>query len=186
MATMTILLGSILLLGTLGDDDDPEPPRPGPVSLKLVAKKSTYKLDLKGLDLKVAATVDLELVITNTSKSAIRVRTAGASPRLALTLKGPKVVEGTGPPTPKQKTTTVILKPGQKTSIPITQLTSHETAKAKFGKAASKAHHWAAPGEYTLSASFTTAVYLDYDPNKGSKLTTMTLNAKPITIKVEK
>jgi hypothetical protein len=203
MPKLTFLL-SALLLGVPAakaiDDTDPEPPRPGPVFMKLVAKKATYKLDLQGSTVaeytKAARAgkappirLDLELVIINTSKTPIRVRTAGATSRLTLALKGPGVVDSdkvrlekmAGPKkNGKASTAYAILKPGEKVSIPVESLTSNTTS------ATGQHHYWTQPGDYTLEATYRTGFYLDYNPNAHTKLTYLEPKASAIKLRVEK
>jgi hypothetical protein len=188
MSMLTILLAGLLA----SQEIDPEPPKPGPVGTRLVAKKATYKLDRGGLtekeyaDAAKAGTaalipVEIELVITNHSKNDVRVRVSGAVPKLTLTLNGKGAVDGPKDANPfKGKLTYVVLKPGQKVSVPINKLMSYTGSKGGTTN-----HYWTEPGDYTLSASFYTSVDLDYTGKK-AKLNYMTLKAPAISLKVEK
>jgi hypothetical protein len=181
------------------EDPDPEPPKPGPVSAKLVAKKKTYKLDLGGMtpakfretvkaggaNLPQAPAVDLEVVITNNTKSDIRVRTTGAVPRMAVSVTGPNVVEArVVEPAAKGKTRVsyTVLRPGQSLTIPITRLSSLQVGRQTVR------HYWTEPGEYTLTATFTTSVQLNFQPGVAvaGRLQAMTLKSRSVTVKVEK
>jgi hypothetical protein len=134
-----------------------------------------------GANLPAAPAVDLELVITNHTKADVRVRTAGALPRLSLTVTGPDVVEARAPRLPRQRVTYVVLRPGQSVSVPITSLHSRKTA------AQSVQHYWTEPGEYTLSASFYTSVQMDWNPGGGKVARGYTtLKTRATKVKVEK
>jgi hypothetical protein len=191
---MTAILLSALLLPAFADVD-PEPPGKKGVVARLVAKKSTYTLDFGGLkkDEYVAAAkngtaaavpVELEFVITNHTKGDVRVRLGGAASRIVLELKGNGVIEASSAnPTVRPKLSYQILKPGQKLTVPITALASAPPGKAKAK--VERNHYWTEPGEYTLGASLTTLVGLDFGTNAQTNQT-MTLTARPITLKVEK
>src|SRR5262245_45849429 len=196
MSLLTILLAGLLAFQSA--DDDPEPPRPGPVAVKLVAKKTTFKLDLKGMTLdefkKAARTgkvapirPDMEMVITNTSKRPMRVRTAGsATPRITFTLTGPGVFESSSVRVekmkgPKKGSTLVVLKPGEKASIPVETLTN------QIASTSGKHLYFTEPGEYRLEASVRTAFYLEYEgPGQPGQITYLVPKAPAIKIKVEK
>jgi len=191
----TALLMSALLVLPAWADDDPEPPAKKGIVARLVAKKSTYKLDFGGMkkdDYVTAAKngtapavpVDLEFVITNHTKGDVRIRVAGSTARMALELTGAGAVESAAVnPAVRPKLTYQVLKPGQKYSIPITTLTSLPQAKGKVRSAQN--HYWTEPGECTLGASLTTLVYQDYGTAM-QKSQTVTLTAKAIKLKVEK
>src|SRR3954451_619193 len=101
---MTALLLSALLLPAFADVD-PEPHGNKGIVVHLVAKKSTYKLDFGGKkkddyvnDAKNgsadAPKVDLELVITNYTNEALRIRSTGSTNRLTIKLEGEGAVTG--------------------------------------------------------------------------------------------
>jgi hypothetical protein len=194
MFRLTLLTGALLTLNARAiDDTDPEPPRANTVFARIVAKKTTYKLDLQGnspADYKKAAqagrasaiAIEAELVITNATKNVVRVRVSGAVPKLTLKLEGTGAVDGA-----KDSTVTKgplryqELKPGEKVSIPIPHLLSYQGSKGGTIR-----HYWTEPGEYKLSASFYTSLDLDWTGNKPVKLNYTTLTAPAITLKVEK
>lgn len=131
-----------------------------------------------------AVAVDLELVLTNATRSDVRVRVAGAVPKLLLSLRGQGAVDAPkNNKAHKDKLRWAVLKPGQKVSVPVKKLMTYE---GSWGGTIS--HHWTEPGEYSLSASFYTALELDYRWGKAKqgKLTYVTLKAPAITLKVEK
>jgi hypothetical protein len=191
-------LTGLLLPAQKVADADPEPPKPGPVGVRLVAKKSTYKLDFGGKSkdeyTRMAKegsappiTVDLELVVTNNTKSDIRIRTMGTTTRLTLKLEGDGAVEAT-PTDPMDRPATgySVVPPGKSVTIPITTLTSIGPRTKAKGKEGDKMHYWTAAGDYKLSATYYTLMYLDYKQGGGVKPSYMTLESKPVTLKVEK
>jgi hypothetical protein len=196
MRKLTLLLGGLLLIAPVVlalDDTDPEPPKPNSVVAKLVAKKTTFKLDLGGRtakqyadDVKAgkvpALAVEMELVITNQTRSDIRVRTHGAVPKLTLTLKGPGVVAAPPERRSPPRVTYVVVKPGQKVSISIPTLSSYPDG----GLSQNVHHFWTEPGEYTLSASFNTSIDRETGKLAKAKRPYPTLTAAAIKIKVEK
>jgi hypothetical protein len=110
-------------------------------------------------DGKVAApAIDLVLELKNNTKSEMRVRITGATPRLTLKLKGKgKVVtvEKTLP-RPKVPVTYATLKPGEKYEMPITRLVGNPKSVTS-----EEEHFWTEPGEYTLEATYRTLVQGD-------------------------
>lgn len=200
MPALTILLASLLAPeAPNAADDDPEPPGTGgPVAVKLVARKKTYKLDTGGLPARdhqaairqgraARVPVELDLVITNASRKTICVQTSGSRVNRwlmgwTLKLEGPGAVAG-GPYWSEKKDRPAdafaTLKPGAKAVIPIRHLASHSASVQMYN------HFWTEPGDYTLSVSLYTVVTLDFNggnPTLGSQ----TLTAKPVRIKVEK
>jgi hypothetical protein len=192
--TTALLLTALMVLPA--QSDDPEPPAKKGIFARLVAKKSTYKLDLQGSsadEFKKAAAagtaaeipIDVELVIANYTRSVIRVRTTGTSPILTLSLKGKgaaeALVQNNGP---KEKVAInyATLKPGEKVTIPVKALTSLTGARP------TKRHYWTEPGDYVLEATYRTRIDLDFDPNVAVKgpFHYEILKPKPITLKVEK
>lgn len=193
----TALLLSLLATLPAQNDDDPEPPPRKGIVVRLVAKKTTYKLDLGGKTKNdyVAAVkkgdveapkVELELVITNYTKEAIRLRTTGSTNRLTLKLEGEGAIEAsitTGVVRPKIQY--AVLNPKEKVVIPIARLASIGPATKKGADAPEKRHFWTEPGEYKLSASL--YAYVMTDPNGVNPVVQYkTFETRPVTLKVEK
>lgn len=194
--TTATLLALLLALPASAADDDPEPPVKKGIVARLVARKSTYKLDLQGKtaqEYKKAASrgnaaeipIEVDLVITNRTRETIRVRTTGTSPILTLSLKGEGVEESAlmrDKAAGKVAIAYAVLKPGQKVTIPVNALAS------VTGVRTTKKHYWTEPGDYTLEATYRTRVDLNYDPNvvPKSPFHYEVLKARPITLKVEK
>jgi hypothetical protein len=187
-----------------------EPPG-APLEARLIANKAVYALDRSGLSpqqyLEAAKAkpprvdVDLVLELRNTAATDIKIwivddyhneqRQAGGDyVRLTLKLDGPGAVSrtvlrrDTAPATPPPKVLT--LKPGKSFRLPITSL-----CYGRHGVATFEAERacWTKAGDYTLSATYQTAV----DPApKGSKPTRwagfdgghVTVSTAPVKIKV--
>lgn len=194
MPALTLLPLVLLASQAPKEEIDPEPPRPGPVELRLSARKATYKIDRQGLTEKEfleaikagkarSMTVELDLIVRNNTKKDIRVRTSGLLPRLLLTLKGKGAADS--PNTKKAHQGVLrytVLKPGDRVAIPIDTLMTYE---GHIGGTIN--HYWTEPGEYTLSASFHTAFEMDWaNGGEGGKTSYSTLTARPITLTVEK
>jgi hypothetical protein len=193
------------------DEKSKTDPAGAPLEAKLVAKNETYTLDLGGKTPEeyrdaVKATppvveVDLVLEVKNTSDKEITIWIAddyrkedrqegGDYVKLLLELKGPGAVSArtalreTTPKTPPPRTRA--LAPGKTFSLPITTLNygSHGVAHYEAYRAC-----WTDAGEYTLTATFQTAVS---PAPKGSKETKwahfeggfVTVTSAPITLKV--
>jgi hypothetical protein len=190
-----LVTGLVLALPAPAEEPDPEPPKPGPVSVRLVARKKTYRLNLGGMtaekfrarvkaggaNLPEAPAVDLVLIIRNNTRGPIRVRTAGASNRVALNVTGPNVVAATvnEVPTPT-RARYVALEPGMSTEVPIDRLVSKQAARRLIR------HYWTEPGEYTLRASIYLLVGLDWVVDVRINNQYLTLKAPAVTVKVEK
>ena len=179
--------------------DEPKKADDGPVTAKLVAKTTTYKLDLgemkaddfkkmlkdaeKGGKWPKPPDVDLSLELTNTSDKEVMVWIAGDATRLDLDLKGPGAVS-IAPNVPMTREfrapVATTLAPGKTASMDIKSLSFGVRNKSKFA-------YWAEPGEYTLGATFTTAVSpapkdaKDVQDGFGK----VVLTAEPIKLKVE-
>jgi hypothetical protein len=193
--TTTLLLTALLVLPAQANDD-PEPPVKKGIVARLVAKKSTYKLDLQGgtadeYKKAIAAgtaaevSIDVDLVITNHTKGMIRVRTTGTSPALTLSLKGKGAEDARpkgGAAAVKNPITYTVLKPGEKVTIPI------KTLASVTGTRVMSRHYWTEPGDYVLEATYRTRIDLNYDPNVNPKspFNYEILKPRPITLKVEK
>jgi hypothetical protein len=200
---------AFVVLAGVGPADEPaakdkglgkSDPAGAPVELRLTAKKTTYTLDLGG---KTAAefkkqiadadnggrapsppAVDLALEVRNTSDKDVQVWIDGDATLLTLDLKGPAAVNNT---LKKLAVTldfrvpkTIVVAAGKSHSIPLTSL-AHGFRKL------TSASYWLEAGDYTLSASYKTA--LSPAP-KGSKdagdgFGTVTLTSPPLKLKVQ-
>jgi hypothetical protein len=171
-----------------------------PVEAKLVARKNAYPLDLGG---KTAAEfrqaikdaektgryppapgVDLILELRNTGDKEVQIWTSGDPVRLMLNLQGKgalnEALKGIAFTTifimPKAAT----IAPGKSIAIPIKSL--------QYGmRGAANRSYWLEPGEYTLTATFFTAVS---PAPKGSAQATngfgqVALTTAPLKLKVE-
>jgi hypothetical protein len=196
------LLALALPLAARPDEKKPDEPKPAdlPLKAKLVAKKDTYKLDLDGKSgeefrkiLKDAEkagkvpappTVDMVLEITNTSDQEVKFWVEGDANELLLDVKGPNAVSLT----PLKAFTAdfraskvITLAAGKTHSIPITSL--------QYGfRGVSKYSYWTEPGEYTVTASYKTAIS---PAPKGSKEAdkgfgfAVVATTEPVKVKVE-
>src|SRR5262249_11664137 len=193
--TTALLLGLLVTLPAQSEDDPEPAPKTG-IQTRLVAKKSTYKLDLGGKkkdDYVTAAKagnidppkVQLELVITNYTKETIRIRSTGSTNRLTFKLEGDGAVSSSSKTAVgKVPIQYVVLKPKEKLTIPIEKLAATERVNKDEGPT-DKRHYWTEPGEYKLSASLYTLVTTDFNgPNPMSRY--QTFEAKPIRLTVEK
>jgi hypothetical protein len=191
---MTALVLSALLV-LPAQADDPEPPARKGIVVRLVAKKTTYKLDYGNYNSETYAkaaregkvdpvAVEMELVVTNHTKDEVRIQLGATRGRVMLKLNGKGVVEAAKGNFEKYPPGFKDLKPGEKFSLPITTLRGYDPAfKNKGG--ADRFLYWTEPGEYTLTASLKTRVGLD--PNgKNQPAEPVTLTSRPITLKVEK
>jgi hypothetical protein len=142
------------------------------VEMRLTAKKTTYALDLGG---KTAAeikkqigdsdktgrapappAVDLALEFRNTSDKEVKIWIEGDATQLTLDLKGPGAVNNERKKLavtldfrlPK----TITLAPGKSRSLPIKSL-------AHGFRNLTAASYWLEPGDYTLTASYKTALW---------------------------
>lgn len=170
-----------------------------PIKAKLVAKKTDYRLDFGGKTadqfrqlLKTAEEtgecpqppkVELMLELTNATKQPIKLWFKGDPVVVTLELKGPGAINVT----PRRAFTqqfrvpeAVELAPGKMLTIPITSLNHGFRGSAQCA-------YWLQPGEYTLKATFATA--LSPAP-KGSQeadegFGKVNIVSQPITLKVE-
>src|SRR5262249_41734468 len=195
---MRTLLTLSLLLAPAALRAD-EKPADLPVKAKLVAKTTTYKLDLGGKTadeyrtmikenlgtgkLPPAPTVEMTLELTNTSDKEVQIWSKGDPVSVNLELKGP----GAESVTPRQAfsrifhvPTPMALAPGKTLSVPVTSLPHG------FRGIAQRAY-WTEPGEYTLTASFATALSPAPTGTKADDkgFGRVTIRSEPVTIKVE-
>src|SRR5262245_36186887 len=141
-ARVLLPLAAMLLLtagpvATGGDKKEPPQQQPAwPVSVRLIAKKTTYTLDRQGMTAEQyreankqgklrPPAVELPLGITRTRNERIATTVAGAGPRLTLELRGQGGIEKRTIARRRQATVCIILKPGQTHSVPITHLAGY-------------------------------------------------------------
>jgi hypothetical protein len=198
---LAVILPAALAPAPEKTKEKPKSDPPGAVvEARLVAKKDSYTLELGGktaeefrTQLKDAETtgayppapkLELMLEFTNTSDKEVQIQVGGTRNVLTLDLKGTgaETVVMKNRATPKfiLLSKTLTLAPGKSESVPINSLA--------FGmRNLTHAAYWTAPGEYTLSASYQTA--LAPAPNgardMGNGFGAVTLTTAPITIKVE-
>jgi hypothetical protein len=170
-----------------------------PVTAKLVAKITTYTLDLgdkkpeeylklvkdaeKGGNWPKPPAVDLSLELTNTTDKDVTVWVGGDATRLDLDLKGPGAVS-IAPNVPMTREfrapKPVTIAAGKSTSIEIKQLSYGIRNGSKFA-------YWTEPGEYTLAATFNTGISPapKGSADAGDGFGKVLLTAEPIKLKVE-
>lgn len=140
-----------------------------PLQARLIAKKDTYVLDLGGKtpeefrklvqkSFPLAPPVDLELEFRNGGTKDLTFLVGGTNPDIPLLLKldGPGAVNIVVPAVhkamvnipPKQ----VTLAPGKTHTLPIKSLMTNHIGRA------GTASYWTEPGDYTLTATYKTAV----------------------------
>jgi hypothetical protein len=186
-------------LALCADEKKEEQPADLPVKAKLVAKTTTYKLDLGGKTadefraflkenlgtgkLPPAPAVEITLELTNTSDKDVQIWTRGDPVTVTLELKGP----GADTVTPRQAFSRIChvpmpmtLAPGKTFSVPIMSL-------AHGFRGISQRTYWTAPGDYKLTANFNTGISpaplgTKPDPNGFGKAV---VRSEPIDIKVE-
>jgi hypothetical protein len=127
--------------------------------------------------------VDLNLELVNTSAKAIEIRFGGTRNVLRLDLKGPgaqTVAFKRLQPRFLIGSKTIKLAPGKSVAVPIASLA--------YGlRGLTHAAYWTAPGQYTLAASYDTAVR-PAPPGTtpmGDGFGALTLSSAPIKIQVE-
>jgi hypothetical protein len=169
-ASLPCVLGLFLLCTTAGNAEEKGSKGALPIKAKLVAKKSTYQLDLGGLsavELEAAvkearktgkfppvAKVDLALELTNSTEKEIQIWHKGDPVVLTLDLKGPGALTAAvlGPMTLEFRVPEATrLAPGKSLTIPIHAL------QAGFRGATQKLY-WTLPGEYSLRATLNTGI----------------------------
>jgi hypothetical protein len=172
--------GAVLALAAEPQPQGKTDPPGAPLEARLIVNKKEYVLDRGGLsaeEYRAAArkqppqvNIDLALEIRNTSDKEITIWMAddyrketsqegGDYVRLLLDLKGPGAVSATvtqrftRPKTPPPRLTKIA--PGKTWTLPITSLSYGTPGIATF---AVDRTCWTDPGEYTLAATFQTAV----------------------------
>lgn len=171
---------------------------------KLVATKTTFTLDLAGLtsaDYKRALvendhgklpptpTVTMALELTNTSNKDVHVWIGGVED-LIMELKGPGAVlapwrsqNKLGPRAVPPQLEPILLAPGKSHSLSISYLFDR-----REGNSWGSHWYWTEPGDYTLSASLTTALNASpkgVKPNKDG-FRKVTIPSEPLSIRVER
>jgi hypothetical protein len=200
-----LVLISLVLVSPTGpayaDKKEPkkDPKADLPVRAKMVVKKAIYGLDLGGKTpeeylkflkdnaknpgkLPAAPDVDLVLELTNTTKKDLTIWVAGDRPRLNLLLKGKgalSLVAQSIFPKIYYPPKAVTLPPGKSYQIAIKRL--------QYGfRMAQMRAYWTKPGEYTLTATFTTAIKPapKGSDRQGNGFGLVTLTSNPVKIKV--
>jgi hypothetical protein len=198
LLSWSLLAPALLVLAAAGRADDAKP-KEVPVEARLVAKKATYTLDLGGKTAKEfqkliadaedtgryppPPAVELVLELRNTSAKDVQIWVSGDPTQVLLDLKGPGAVNVAAKMAftlefrvPKAMT----LAPGKSHTIAIPKL--------QYGfRGLANLSYWTAPGEYTLTASFQTAIApappgVKPEPDGFGKVT---LTSAPVKIKVE-
>jgi hypothetical protein len=199
---VALTLSLVLTLPLAARTQEKKEPAQGdlPVKAKLVAKTTTFKLDLGGMsaeDFKKALKegeksgnlpqppkVEMTLEITNTSDKEIKIWAKGDPVTLGLELKGPGAVTvlPRRPFTQEFRIPTpMTLAPGKTLVLPIDSLT--------FGfRGVALLAYWTDPGEYALGATFSTAIHPapKGSQDAGDGFGRVIIKAEPITLKVEK
>jgi hypothetical protein len=196
LAAITLLAGTSLLADETKDGKtDP----PGvPVEARLTANKTTYTLDLggkSGEDFRKlvregdttraypqAPQVDLVLTLRNAGDKEMQIKIGGTTTIVMLVLKGTGALNV---PLKGQITNKLIilpkvvtLKPGESQKVPITSLS--------YGYKGGHRSYWTEPGEFTLAASYKTAVSPAPKDSidAGGGFGTVTITSTPVRIKV--
>lgn len=197
MRRLIIPLALFLTLPSIALADKQDPSKTNlPVDAKLIAKKTTFKMDIDGAELKKLLeaakesgksppppVVEMTLELRNRTQKDVQIWIGGDPVQMNFELKGPGVV--THKPMlfftadfrgPKPMT----LEPGKSYSIPI---------KALVGgfRGASEYVYWTEAGEYTLTAHFKTGVSPAPEGAKAdeSGFAPVTVKSDTIKIKVE-
>jgi hypothetical protein len=181
-----------------GDETKDKPSAKMPVKASIVAKKTTFNLDLGGKTpkqykdslqnfdlnkLPPLPQVDMALELTNTSDGDVQVWITGTPVKMMLELKGPGAVSVT----PRQffpaifiLPKPVTLKAGKSQTLPIATLS--------YGRRGVEHRaYWTEPGEYSLKASFITGINpppKGVQPDKGG-FGKVTITSEPIKIKIQ-
>jgi hypothetical protein len=190
------LIAMCLLLAPLTGlaDDQKGKEEKLPVTAKLVAKKDTYRLELDGKTpeefrkliaaggkLPAPPAVHLELELHNTSDKEVKIWVKGDPVVLELDVKGPGAVSVIAQKAFTQEyraPAATTLPPGRSYSYPITSL--------KYGfRGVEKHAYWTEPGEYTITATLTTAISPAPPGTKVQKgFGQVALTSNPLKVKV--
>jgi hypothetical protein len=168
-----------------------------PLEARLIAKKDTYILDLGGKtpeefrkllkdSLPPAPAVDLDLEFRNGGNKDLKFLVGGSAPDIPLLLKldGPGAVNIALPAllvrivsTPPKEVT---LAPGKTHTLPIKSLMTNRLNRE------GSASYWTEPGEYTLIATYKTAVSPVPEGSKdnGKGFGPVTVISAPVKLKV--
>jgi hypothetical protein len=192
-------LGVAMSLSAVGVSAGEKNTPASPVTATLVAKETTYKLDLGGMTsdafqksiedavsagktVPAPPTVDLTLELKNTSDQEVKVWISGTGVQLDLDLKGPgalNVKPRVFFPQIAIAPKPVTLAPGKTHAIAIKSLKSGYRGGSIYS-------YWTRPGEYMLAATFKTGIA---PAPKGSttkgNFGIVTLTAAPIKLKVD-
>jgi hypothetical protein len=104
-----------------------------------------YRADAEVAGRRAPPTVDLTLTLRNTTQQSMRVWVAGPQTELRLGLHGPGALSAPVQGSIEQKPQAVTLRPGEDYAIPIKSLQDDH-----------RWWYWTEPGDYTLTAQFTT------------------------------
>jgi|SRR5579884_747796 len=184
---------------TASGGEKKEQPANLPIKAKLVANKTTYKLDLGGTSaeefkkaveaadkagkpLPPAPAVDLAIELTNVGNGEVKVWVGGDGATLMMAMGGPGALGAVyrGPMTQEFRVPrTVTLAPGKSVTIPLKDLS--------MGPRGTWRLYWTAPGEYELGASYDTAISPAPPGSKdaGDGFGRVILSAGPVKLKVE-
>jgi len=194
--------GLVLLVAVAvqaGDDGKDKPAAKAPVTAKLVAKKTTFDLDLGGMTpaeykkalqnldepnkLPPLPKVDMALELTNTSDKDVQVWISGSPVTLTLDLKGRGAVKVT----PRQFFPAIFILPKP---VSLAPRKSHVVPIGSLSYGRRGIEHrayWTEAGDYTLQASLITGLNpppkgVEPDKNGFGKAT---LTSEPIKIKIQ-
>jgi hypothetical protein len=191
---LTILSALLIVPAALGDKPDPSKSSV-PVDIKLVAKKTTFKLPGDSKELKkqldgakesgrypAPPVVDLVLEIRNRSDKDVQVWIGGDPVQTNFELKGPGAVTAK----PNLAFTAIFIGPrpvkieaGKSHAIPIAKLSGGFRGASEYS-------YWTEAGDYSLAASFVTGISPAPEGLKAdeSGFAKVTLKSEPIKIKV--
>jgi hypothetical protein len=205
LQTMPCTLTVLALFATAGPADEAKPkdrgttdPKGVPLELKVVVQKDSYVLDLGGKTpgefaqpLKTgpyppAPEVDLVLELRNAGARELKVWVGGGSNMPVLELKGPGAVGLAYQHFVRRRDIppeVVTLAPGKSRQVPVRRLSS---VGLYSGSNRHRLAYWTEPGEYTLTASYHTAVSPAPQGAKaaGNGFGYVTVTGAPIKLKV--
>jgi hypothetical protein len=171
LAVVGMLLSSLTLRAQDRDDKGDQVQKVPGLELKISAKQTKYPLLLGGLTgeqfrqllkrgemgeakMPNPPAVELTIELTNTSNKAIEVYTSGDPVFFTLDLKGPGAVKAT-----LARAFTLEFRMPKATTIPPGKSYTTKLTSLTFGhRGAAEGVFWTEPGEYTLSATFTTGI----------------------------